>query len=310
MSFANRLDEAMRRANFSQKKLAETVGLSEMSISRYRKGERQPRSEDIQKIAAALGTTAAYLMEESANMGSAFDHKGILILTGKDLASRLKARREELGLSQKAVADMTNSAVTQAHISKIERGDSDTTTEVLRELCRVLKVSASFMMGETDNPTGEKSNRSPAVNNSAAFTHIDVPLISCELHNLAERSNGMLDVIGTYPLFDADIAQIYSPEILRALVMEGDSMEPKIHDRDIVIFNTSNEVIYGCVYAVKLGKRIFVKGVIPHEQNKSFTLRSWNKDYADIEVNDQTKDFQILGRVLTVITKRTVAPVI
>lgn len=68
------------------------------------------------------------------------------------LATRLKSRREELQLSQKGLADATDGAVTQAQVSKIEKGDSDTTTYVLRKLSRALGVSPLYLMGEIDDP--------------------------------------------------------------------------------------------------------------------------------------------------------------
>ena len=46
-----------RKAGLKQTELAEEIGLSNITLSRYESGERQPRAEDIKKICAALHCT-------------------------------------------------------------------------------------------------------------------------------------------------------------------------------------------------------------------------------------------------------------
>lgn len=66
--FSDRLDNALKIAGYSQKRLASEIGLSEMTISRYKSGERDPRYKDIKKIAQTLNTTVAYLMGETDSL--------------------------------------------------------------------------------------------------------------------------------------------------------------------------------------------------------------------------------------------------
>lgn len=55
------------------------------------------------------------------------------------LGKTLKKIRQQAGLSQKEVADLVD--VHQTLIGKIETGEMDTTTSVLKRLCMALKVS-------------------------------------------------------------------------------------------------------------------------------------------------------------------------
>ena len=55
------------------------------------------------------------------------------------LGKVLKRIRRQAGLSQKQVADLVD--VSQTQVGKIEAGDTDTTTSVLKKLCLALKVS-------------------------------------------------------------------------------------------------------------------------------------------------------------------------
>lgn len=64
MSRLTRLKEERENKRMTQQQLADLVGLSMITISRYETGTRQPKSGDLQKIADALGVTVAYLMGE------------------------------------------------------------------------------------------------------------------------------------------------------------------------------------------------------------------------------------------------------
>ena len=56
-----RLQEEIFRSNMSQRMLADKVGVSEVSMSRYVNGTRTPRGRILIKIAKALMTTPEYL---------------------------------------------------------------------------------------------------------------------------------------------------------------------------------------------------------------------------------------------------------
>lgn len=57
-----RISECARKKGITQRSLAETVGVSEVSISRYVNGNRTPRYYILKKIAEELGTTVEYLV--------------------------------------------------------------------------------------------------------------------------------------------------------------------------------------------------------------------------------------------------------
>lgn len=61
-SFAKRFREELARNGIKQKELAQRIGITEASISRYTNGFRTPRSTTMIKIAEALHTTPEYLM--------------------------------------------------------------------------------------------------------------------------------------------------------------------------------------------------------------------------------------------------------
>ncbi|MBP5602309.1 MAG: helix-turn-helix transcriptional regulator [Treponema sp.] len=64
-TFKNRLAEKLKSKGMKQKDLADALGVSEVTVSRWLGGERNPSMGTVEKIANVLGTTPAYLL--SAN---------------------------------------------------------------------------------------------------------------------------------------------------------------------------------------------------------------------------------------------------
>ncbi len=67
--FASRLDSARRRKGWSQKRLAEEIGVTPNAITFWKQGRRSPRPENLAAIAEALGVTTSYLLGEEEGVG-------------------------------------------------------------------------------------------------------------------------------------------------------------------------------------------------------------------------------------------------
>ena len=61
-----RIVELMGNEKINQKELAEMAGVTGAALSRYLKGEREPKAEIIANIATALNTTTDYLINGTA----------------------------------------------------------------------------------------------------------------------------------------------------------------------------------------------------------------------------------------------------
>ena len=62
MKIGDRISELLDRSSYTQKELANMVGVTEASMSRYIKNEREPKAEVIANLATALNTTTDYLI--------------------------------------------------------------------------------------------------------------------------------------------------------------------------------------------------------------------------------------------------------
>jgi len=66
-------------------------------------------------------------------------------------ATRLKARRKELGLTQAAIYDKTGIAI--SYISNLEKGDVNPSLDIMASLARALDVDLTHFFDETPKAT-------------------------------------------------------------------------------------------------------------------------------------------------------------
>lgn len=61
-TIGDRILKLLKKSGYTQKELAAMVGVTEASMSRYLKNEREPKMEVIANLATALKTTSDYLI--------------------------------------------------------------------------------------------------------------------------------------------------------------------------------------------------------------------------------------------------------
>lgn len=61
-NLGKRIADLLRSKRMQQKELADRIGLTEATVSRYISGERDPKPEVLANIATALHTTSDYLL--------------------------------------------------------------------------------------------------------------------------------------------------------------------------------------------------------------------------------------------------------
>ena len=104
MDVKERIRKARKSSGLSQHQLADSLGLSFMTIRRWESGEVSPRIDEIQKIAKTLNTSAEYLLGFSNNPNVIEPHQNISnVLTLAD-----KAADEDIDLNEPVSAGMTD----------------------------------------------------------------------------------------------------------------------------------------------------------------------------------------------------------
>ncbi len=89
---------------------------------------------------------------------------------------------------------------------------------------------------------------------------------------------------------------------IEALEVKGDSMEPLLHDGDIVAVDRSRcEVRSGGIYVVRIGEELFIKRLERSERDGGWVCTSLNSAYPVIET--EPSELHILGEAVAVMQK-------
>lgn len=64
VNIGKRIKSARQKVGMSQEELAQTIGVTKSTISKYEKGAREPRYDQLQRIAAALGVPVQELIAD------------------------------------------------------------------------------------------------------------------------------------------------------------------------------------------------------------------------------------------------------
>lgn len=110
--------------------------------------------------------------------------------------------------------------------------------------------------------------------------------------------------IAKYPILLEDIkANGWNSKALCIFKVKGDSMEPMILDKELVIVQTDDkEIVDNKVYAICIHDDVYIKRLFKDITNSKVTMRSDNKNYPDKEIS--LDKFTIIGRVVFLLGKK------
>lgn len=168
------------------------------------------------------------------------------------IGSRIRNRREELGLSQDELGKRLGYK-SRSSINKIELDQRNLTQSKIKAIADALDTTPAYIMGWEDQPI----STIPIPPGFDPMPDMDtVPLvgrIACGTPITAEQNTeGMVCV----------------PSSWRAtftLICRGSSMEPRIHDGDLVAIRSQEIVETGEIAAVRIGEEATLKHVYLHD---------------------------------------------
>ena len=197
-----------------------------------------------------------------------------------ELSTRVRLRREELGLSQEQLAQRMGYR-SKSSITKLEKGVNDIPQAKLEELAAALETTPAYLLGldVLCPPPGFEPLPAMAM----------VPLvgsIACGTPITAEQN--IEQYIGVPAAWHADFA----------LTCHGDSMAPTICDGDIVCIRRQPEVEQGEIAAVRIGEEATLKHF--HRQGETVMLLADNAAVCPpmIFAGPQLEEIQIEGRAV------------
>lgn len=184
---------------------------------------------------------------------------------------RMKQRRKEIGFSAEKVAERLG--VSPATIYRYEKGDIEKVpVDSLAELAKILQTTPAYLMGWEEQPAPAASREPTVPPGFEPMPALDVvPLvgrIACGTPITAEENIEQMVCVPSrwHSTF--------------TLTCKGDSMEPRIHDGDLVAIRSQPEVENGEIAAVRIGEEATLKHVYLHEN--FIELRPENPAFSSI----------------------------
>ena len=202
-------------------------------------------------------------------------------MSDTDLSSRIRQRREQLGLSQEELAARMGYR-SKSSITKLEKGINDLPRAKLEELAAALDTTPAWLMGLVDLPF-------PPPGFEPLPEMVRVPLvgsIACGTPITAEQN--IECYIGVPAAWHADFA----------LTCHGSSTAPTICDGDIVCIRRQPEVEQGEIAAVRIGEEATLKHF--HRQGETVMLLADNTAVCPpmVFAGPQLEEIQIEGRAV------------
>lgn len=205
----------------------------------------------------------------------------------------LKQRRIELGLTMLEVAKLVG--VSEATISRYESGNiKNMRKDRIAKYASALKVPPSTFLELDDKPTQSK----PLTAEDIRANTVPVPLVGRVAAGLSCHAE---DNIEGYILTDSEI--LHEGYDYFWLTVTGDSMEPELHDKDLVLVREQETLDTECYAVVRIdGEDGVVKRV--RVEPERITLTSVNPYYPPrVFEREQMNDVAIVGKVVQ--SKRT-----
>lgn len=130
-AIGSKLKDLRIQNKLSQKELSQLTDISEISIRKYEKNERNPKIEALKKIAAALNVPLSDFIEENSSENTVGDN--------------IKKYRKERNLKQKDLATKLN--LTVRSIQNYEGNQREPSINTLKRIALILDVNIEDLMG-------------------------------------------------------------------------------------------------------------------------------------------------------------------
>ena len=215
---------------------------------------------------------------------------------------KLKARRKELNMTQKDIADQLE--ISYQAYSAWERGVKEPSKEKVKRLEQILKVPRGYFteieivrLYNTLSSKGKDHLVEYArdlVQKEKTQKVISVSVNLYEYHVYEKMSAG----IGASVYDDRDYDTVYFDEELAhdfASWVSGDSMEPKFQNGSVALIRETGFDYDGAVYAVVCNNQTYIKRV--YREKEGLRLVSINPRYDDIFIS-YDEDPRVVGVIV------------
>lgn len=205
-------------------------------------------------------------------------------------ANKIREARESANLTQKQLADMLGVPVRT--YGSYERGERDISTDILKKVCEVLKVSSDYLLGRR-SPAQSEAEPLPTVNT------YQIPVFESVSAGFGAYADDR--ICGYMPLFITSDAEARETICVR---VRGSSMYPRIEDGALIQVHKQDYADNGQIVVMLIdGEEAVVKRYFCDTARAVVRLESYNPEYPPrVFRGAEIERLKILGVAKRVIT--------
>lgn len=240
----------------------------------------------------------------------------------KNIGVRLKSLRKKMGLTQPELAEKLG--ISHGQVSKIESGNSTNITSAnLLSYMKIFNVSADYILtGKVNSSNVYSDELLSLLEKYQALTPDDQMKINCFIEiaslkpSLVDNISTTSDVKSNSPHYQVPILgyvaagspiiayenplsfiNTYNRLVSYALYAKGNSMEPLIHDGEIIEIQKIDTLENGDIGIIQIDNEVTCKKFYRYPDHVE--LISFNSDYEPIHIlKNDLKNVKILGKVV------------
>lgn len=216
------------------------------------------------------------------------------------LGKKVALRRKELNISQAELAKAVG--VSRMSVSKWEKSKAQIKGENLQPLAKALDCDVDWLL---DNDQSSEHAATLQIGKQAADLAPDSAVV-LDLYDI-EVSAGHAELIaqsgrGDFITFNREYLNAWLGVNTRNVFLmpvRGDSMEPTLKNKSIIMINRTEEFIGDGVYAIRFHGKVMIRRLL--FSKTGLTVTSDNRDYKEWEMTHDelnTEDFEIIGEVV------------
>ena len=210
-----------------------------------------------------------------------------------DIKTRIGEVRRAKSLKLKDFSDQLG--VNYQTIQRYFSGERAPSVEFLAALSTQMDISANWLL--TGRGTMDISN---SVEGRGDSQFVAIPLLEISASAGSGTTIDQEKSMGSYSFSTSWLKRKnLNPKTLSVIEVKGDSMEPDLYDKDLILLNHQiDQVEDSSIYVVRFSGGLFVKRVQQHPFGK-IRLLSTNKTYDPIEIRNPKEDgLDVVGHVV------------
>lgn len=204
-----------------------------------------------------------------------------------DIGNKIKVLREKKGISREQLSNLLK--ITSQSLFNYETGKRQIPIDTLKGVASFLNVPIEyFFYDEFQSSRKEVSNKDEIKR---------IPI----LENVSAGTGNLIDIYKDDNIKDwIDISISIAKKADFGTFIEGDSMEPRFHDGDLILVQRTDDLNFGEIGVFTLNEQVYCKKYEFNQFLETITLKSLNSNYKPIKIT-KNDEFKIEGRVISCI---------